>query len=455
MLLRTLRERPVLIVFFAGLLAHVFLFGYPQEVVFDEVHFGKFVSGYLTGNYFFDIHPPLAKLLLAALAWFTGFSPTFPFDHIGQMYPDFGYLGLRLLPSLLGVIVPVLLYLICIELKVRKRIALLIGLAAVFENALLVETRFIFTDAFLYAAGLGSLLFLLRWKNGRREKDIFFSGFLAGFALSVKWTGLAFLGVAGLIYLIETAPSIRKLLKGAVYFIVVPAVLYVAVFAAHFAFLPKSGLGDAYHTPEFQRTLSGNRYANDAAMGRQNIADKFFEENAVMFRSNRQTLVHPYGSTWRQWPFMAKPIYYWSKDMGNATHARIYLVGNVVVWLAALLCIILAFLKFFGDIAKRKWKAFHTGEFVLVLAYAANFFPFILVNRVMFLYHYVPALLIAILSAGVAGEWMITRFNLSEKKVFIAGCVLLAAGFLIISPATYGIPMKTGYFKAMKWLLLE
>jgi dolichyl-phosphate-mannose-protein mannosyltransferase len=65
-----------------GLLTRFWLFGYPNTAVFDEVYFGKFVSAYYTHQYFFDIHPPLGKLLIAGFAWLFHYTPTQSFDSI-------------------------------------------------------------------------------------------------------------------------------------------------------------------------------------------------------------------------------------------------------------------------------------------------------------------------------------------------------------------------------------
>lgn len=71
---------------------------------FDEVHFGKFASYYIQRQYYFDVHPPLAKLLLGLAGWFIGYDGHFNFENIGDSYTENNvpYVGLRSLPAILG-----------------------------------------------------------------------------------------------------------------------------------------------------------------------------------------------------------------------------------------------------------------------------------------------------------------------------------------------------------------
>ena len=73
-----LREHWLLwLIVFAAFLTRFWRLWAPNQVVFDELHFGSFASRYFTGEYFFDIHPPLGKMLIALAAWIGGFEPGF------------------------------------------------------------------------------------------------------------------------------------------------------------------------------------------------------------------------------------------------------------------------------------------------------------------------------------------------------------------------------------------
>lgn len=71
---------------------------------FDEVHFGKFAAYYLTHQYYFDVHPPLAKMLFGLAGWFVGFDGSFLFESIGDSYTvnNVPYVGMRALPAIMG-----------------------------------------------------------------------------------------------------------------------------------------------------------------------------------------------------------------------------------------------------------------------------------------------------------------------------------------------------------------
>src|SRR3989344_9156828 len=114
----------LLILLGLGLATHFIFFSHPNQTVFDEVHFGKFISGYYTREYFFDIHPPLGKLMIAGFAKLFDFQPGFAFTDIGNQYPDQQYMILRFLPSLAGALLPAIIFLLALEIGLAPLYAL-------------------------------------------------------------------------------------------------------------------------------------------------------------------------------------------------------------------------------------------------------------------------------------------------------------------------------------------
>ncbi|HXK35541.1 MAG: hypothetical protein A2700_01480 [Candidatus Blackburnbacteria bacterium RIFCSPHIGHO2_01_FULL_44_64] len=451
---------PILLILAVSALTHFAYFGYPDQTVFDEVHFGKFISGYFTGQYFFDIHPPLGKLLISGIGYVSGFKPGFSFADIGDPFPDKQYLWLRLLPTLAGMLLPLVLYGIARQLGWRRKSALLVGLLTALESALLVQSRFILLDSLLLLFGFSALYFYLRFYNApHRSRGLLYAGILAALAGSIKWTGFSFLG---LIVVVELWRIYRRpfteataahwlihrtkiILISLLCLIVIPVAIYFGIFAVHFKLLPNSGPGDAFMSPEFQSGLVGNPYQEslDQAQDKPNLIGKFIELNREMYRSNQNlSATHPYGSQWYSWPLMARPIYYWNNDEPG-TSRHIYLLGNPLIWWASTVGMIFILLQFIQAIWKKN-LAF--GLFLIVFGFLVNWLPFAAIGRVMFLYHYFIALLFAILGLGyLAQEHKIGRWPL-------AACVILAAiTFVYFSPLSYGLPAPTAKTDQLMW----
>ncbi|KAJ1565404.1 hypothetical protein HK096_002979, partial [Nowakowskiella sp. JEL0078] len=120
----------------------------PHRVVFDEVHFGKFASYYLRRTYYFDVHPPLGKLLLALVGYLAGYDGHFLFDTIGDDYIENNvpYYALRAWPATCGALTVVFAFLSLKEIGVSIPGALFGAALLIFDNALVTQSRLILLD---------------------------------------------------------------------------------------------------------------------------------------------------------------------------------------------------------------------------------------------------------------------------------------------------------------------
>ena len=471
---------PLFILLILALLTRFLFLSYPAEVVFDEVHFGKFVSAYFIHQYYFDIHPPLGKLMIAGFAKIFGFQGNFDFSKIGEVFDAQNLFILRFLPALFGVLFVLLIYKFVLLLGLSKKAAFLAGFLISFDNAFLVESKFILVDIFLLFFGFLSLYFFLACRQAgilarQKQKIIYYilAAFFAGLALSIKWTGLSFLGIILLFIFINPVRNppcrrhgvsrlgrlisngvnflkriqIKQLLIKLTIFIFVPFIVYLSFFAIHFNLLPKSGPGDAFMSLTFQKTLSGNTVA-DSAIKPLTFWQKFVELNQKMyFYSSTLKTGHQDTSRWYQWPLMKKPVWYWTKNLNNRI-ANIYLIGNPLIWwLVAVILPITFFILFFKKI---KGKIFYPAPssalvrwppiiYLLLLGYFVNLLPFIFISRAAFLYHYLITFTFGILIFVLLIEKL-----LKNNFFYFSFLFLVILNFLFILPLTYGFPVSSG-----------
>lgn len=433
------KKTSLLILIVASFAVHFAFFGQPNETVFDEVHFGKFVSSYYTGQYHFDIHPPLGKLIIAGFARVFDFRPEHSFAEIGQPFPDSTYLSLRFLPMLAGALLPIVIYFLALTLGFSTLSALGAGILITLENALLTQSRYILLDSFLLLFGFSGLLFYFKSKQplgGSTSKWLFLASISYALTASIKWTGLAFLVLAAMVELFSLVKhrrwSIKHLAGRLLFFAAIPLAIYFAVFTIHFSLLKQPGEGDAFMTQGFQQ---------------KNIIGKFLELNWEMYESNATlTASHPYSSEWYTWPFMTRTIYYWIHSSENTpTAERIYLIGNPFIWWTSTIAVLYALLSLVSRF--KDLKVSDRTLLILLAGWALNYFPFIAIGRVMFLYHYFTSLIFAILILA----YLIDHMK-RPKKTWLIILAISAVVFIYFAPLSYGLPLEAGSYEQRVWL---
>ncbi|KAJ1566738.1 Protein O-mannosyltransferase 2, partial [Cladochytrium tenue] len=261
-----------------SLWTRLYKIGWSNIVVWDEAHFGKFASYYIKREFYFDVHPPLGKMLLGLAGILSRYNGSFMFDS-GHKYPDHvNYTGMRIFAALFGAGMVPLAYFTAVQLKFSKPVCVLAASMVLMDIATLAISRFILLDSMLLFFTSLTLYCLCVFRNLQQtaplSREWYFwlaaLGFSIGAVSSVKWVGLFAIALVGLhtledlwemlgdiempklVYLKHWVARIALL-------IILPVSVYVFSFYLHFWILNKSGPGDAQMSSLFQAGLEGNK----------------------------------------------------------------------------------------------------------------------------------------------------------------------------------------------------
>uniref|UniRef100_A0A673I5M0 Protein O-mannosyl-transferase 2 n=1 Tax=Sinocyclocheilus rhinocerous TaxID=307959 RepID=A0A673I5M0_9TELE len=252
----------------------------PPHVCWDETHFGKMGSYYINRTFFFDVHPPLGKMLIGLAGFLTGYDGTFPFIKPGDKYEHHNYWGMRAFCAALGSCLPPFAFLIVLELSHSTPAALIAASLLIFDTGCITLSQYILLDPILMCFIMDSVLCMVRF-NTQRLRPFSFSWWfwllLTGVCLSgslgVKFVGLFVILLVG----INTAFDLwrllgdlslslldfgKHLLARVFGLIMLPLFLYTTIFAVHFIVLNRSGPGDGFFSSAFQSRLFGNNLHN-------------------------------------------------------------------------------------------------------------------------------------------------------------------------------------------------
>lgn len=260
----------------AAIITRLYRLEEPRSIVFDELHYGKHIGLYMKRTFFFDSHPPLGKQLISIAAYIAGFDGHFKFDRIGSPYADTVPLfALRLIPALCGSLIIPTAYHFALELGLKQWSAAIAGMLLLFDNALLIQSRFILMESILIQFSLLGLLCIIKFRKIMDQPKSFLwwlwlSLGIASLtcALCVKYVGFYSLVLA--LFLIardywsliprntlSTMKLLSHLLLRIFIITVVMCSIYLGVFYVHLETLSKAGPHDTAMTSAFQASLEG------------------------------------------------------------------------------------------------------------------------------------------------------------------------------------------------------
>ena len=442
--------------------------GWYNSTYFDEIYHAREAYHNLHGESRYEwTHPPLGKLLMAASIAVFGMTP----------------FGWRFAGAFVGVLMLPALYLLGMQLTKKRSFAVVSMIAFALDLMHFTQTRIATIDSFPLLFILLSYLCMIRYMqtdllalpNGEKPKlmtnacwksmlPLALSGLFMGLSIACKWTGVySALGLALLFFLtiyrqyrvsqlaweteLDNQPvKIQNRITAArnytlhrilitcgfcvLFFVAVPLAIYVLSYIPQLA--PD---GPVTLTRIIQTQEDMLAYHATPGLGSD----------------------HPFQSPWWQWPLIMKPIWYVQDQYEPVGYAStIMCLGNPWVFYIgafAMLGVIGAFIwKYFriqnGKLVLRKGDGDIT-LLILIIAFCAQYLPWVLVPRSMYIYHYFASVPFIILATA----WWIEQIKCFRVRRWVIALYLVGAAvfFVLFFPYASGVLTDIDWLNSLKW----
>ena len=449
--------------------------GWHNSTYFDEIYHAR--TGYehylaMQGDYTYHpyetSHPPLGKVLIAFAISIFGMTP----------------FGWRFAGTLAGVLMLPGMYLLGKYLTKRRSGAFLSMFLMSIDMMHFTQTRIATIDSFVVLFIIWSYVFMIYYirmdywhtKLWKTLIPLALSGLFMGFAVASKWTGCyAGVGLAVLFFwsvwrrfqeyryaerasaqirdqhllLISKEGLIRPfitLLSCLVFFVAVPLLIYYASYIPYF--LPSGGI-----TPYRVVQAAVGDYFSTGVMG--GMLGYHGQEGFGMD--------HPYYSPWYEWPVIGKPMWYYDGTYQPDGYAEtISAFGNPLVWWGGLIALIVMMAIWLVRHVSKNGIELHnrTNDMrpaILIISFAAQYLPWVLVPRGTYIYHYFTSVPFIIACMSLAFEYLldIAKKPVLKKAVYgtiIAVCVVGLLLFVGFYPFASGAMTDIRWLRAMQWL---
>lgn len=403
---------------------------YKSDTIFDEIYFARTAYQNIIGEAPFEYtHPPLGKLLIA-----TGIL-TFGLNTIGW----------RIIPFIFGIAMIPIMYIFGKRIFKNRFGAFISAFLMSFDSMHFVLSRIGMTDIILSTFILLMFYFFFIYYDGdlfkKGWKDaylpLFLSGIFFGMAVSVKWTTVFGAFAVMVLFLLlkkEELSSMQRNLSNmqrniifkssltnpiliilASYVVVSPIIYYLS-------YIPIMGIPGEGSGLEMVLRYQQNMYRYHSTL----------------------VATHPFSSPWWSWPFMTRPVWlYGFTNPFEKTVSNIVAIGNPVIWWVSIPFIIFVIFRWLRE--KDRIARF------IAVAYLLQLIPYVLIGRIIFLYHMFPNVAFMIF-ASVYGLNIMWHRNDKWRYVTIVYLVAVLVSFIYFYPITAAYPISHQFNDAHKWL---